>query len=212
MTKNLEQLVESLAAEAATVTPAPHPFMLGLKWVAAAALYIVASLAISGLRPDLAHALHNPWFIAELVALLLVFIATAFSAALLAFPDLHQKRALAFSPVVLFALFVVLMGLAWHADSPPAPLPVHSWQCTLTIMLMSMLPAVWTFYAMRKFASTHYHWAGSIALLSAFSVGALWMRLHEVNDSIVHVVEWHYLPMLAVGLTGLWLGKKLLRW
>ena len=65
---------------------------------------------------------------------------------------------------------------------------------------------------MRKFASTHYHLAGAIALLSAFSVGALWLRLHEVNDSIVHVVEWHYLPMLAVGFIGLWLGKLLLKW
>jgi len=74
------------------------------------------------------------------------------------------------------------------------------------------LPAAWTFYAMRKFASTHYHWAGSIALLSAFSAGALWLRLHEVNDSITHVVEWHYFPMIGIGLTGWWLGKKILKW
>jgi hypothetical protein len=65
---------------------------------------------------------------------------------------------------------------------------------------------------MRNFASTHYRWAGSIAILSAFSVGALWLRLQEVNDSIVHVIEWHYLPMLAVGVVGLWLGKWLLKW
>jgi hypothetical protein len=65
---------------------------------------------------------------------------------------------------------------------------------------------------MRKYASTHSYWAGSIALLFAFSVGALWLRLHEINDSILHVVEWHYLPMLGFGLAGLWLGKTLLKW
>jgi hypothetical protein len=209
---DIEQLVETLAADASKVAPAPHPFVLALKWVGGGAAYLAVSLAVSGLRPDLAQALQHPLYVAELVALLLIFLATAFSAALLAFPDLHQKRALAFSPVALFALFVLLMLFAWHADNPPASLPVHSWQCTLSIILVSLLPGAWTFYAMRKYASTHYRWAGSIAVLSAFSIGALWLRLHEVNDSIHHVMLWHYLPMLVVGLLGLWLGKKLLKW
>ncbi len=33
-------------------------------------------------------------------------------------------------------------------------------------MLFSLLPVAWTFFSMRKFASTHYRWAGSIALLT----------------------------------------------
>ena len=89
---------------------------------------------------------------------------------------------------------------------------MHSFECTLSITLMMLLPAVWTFHSMRKNATTHYRLAGSVALLSAFSVGALWLRLHEMNDSILHVVEWHYLPMLAIGLLGLWLGKFILKW
>jgi len=209
---DFEQLLVELADDAGKIKPAPHPYLLSLKWMAAAAVYLVLSLAVSGLRPDLAQALQRPWFVAELAALALVFIATSFSAALLAFPDLHQKPGLAVAPAFMFALFLLAMLFAWRADSPPAPLPVHSFECTCSITLFSLLPAVWTFYAMRKFASTHYRWAGSIAVLSAFSVGALWLRLHEVNDSIVHVIEWHYLPMLAAGLIGLWLGKVLLKW
>ncbi|MDP1634786.1 MAG: NrsF family protein [Gallionellaceae bacterium] len=78
--------------------------------------------------------------------------------------------------------------------------------------MFSLLPAAWTFFSMRRFASTHYCWASSIALLSAFSVGALWLRLHELNDSIIHVIQWHYLPMLGIGLIGWWLGKRVLKW
>jgi hypothetical protein len=210
--RDVEQLVAELAEDAGTVRPAPHPYLLSLKWLGAAAFYLAVALALSGLRPDLARALQQPWYIVEIAALAVVLIATAFSAALLAFPDLHQKRGLVFAPAWMFALFLLVMLFAWRADSPPAPLPVHSFQCTASITLMALLPAAWTFYAMRKFASTHYRWAGSIAVLSAFSVGALWLRLHEVNDSVVHVIEWHYLPMLAAGLLGLWLGKALLKW
>jgi len=174
---NIEELVDRLAQDAGPVKPAPHPFMLSLAWVAGAAVYLVLSLWVTGLRPDVMQKLHEPWFVAELVALALIFIATSLSAAVLAFPDLHQMKKAALAPAGLFALFMVFMFFAWRADVPPAPLPVHSFRCTVYILLFSLLPAAWTFYSMRKFASTHYRWAGGIALLSAFSIGALWMRL-----------------------------------
>ncbi len=209
---NLDDLVASLAQEATAVQPAPHPFALSLRWIGAGAIYLAVALALSGLRPDLMAKFHDQWFAAEIAALLGIFVATSLSAALLAFPDLHQKRALALAPAWMFALFLLLLFFAAGADTPPAPRPVHSIECTLSITLIALLPAGWAFYALRKFASTHYRLAGSVALLSAFSVGALWLRLHEATDSIAHVIEWHYLPMLAIGVSGLWLGKRLLKW
>lgn len=209
---NIEELVDSLARDAAPVKPAPHPFMLSLRWVAGAAAYLVVSLWFSGLRPDLMQKLHEPWFVAEVASLALIFIATSLSAAVLAFPDLHQMRKTALAPTGLFTLFMAIIFFAWRADLPPAPLPAHSFECTASITLLALLPAAWTFFSMRQFASTHYRWAGSIALLFSFSVGALWLRLYELNDSIIHVIQWHYLPMLGIGLIGRWLGKRLLKW
>ena len=209
---NIDDLVATLAHDAAAVEPAPHPFMLSLKWTGAAAAYLVLALTLSGPRPDLLERFHSTWFAAEIAALLGIFTVTSLSTALLAFPDLHQKRRLVYAPIAAFILFAGVMFFAWQADSPPSPLPVHSFECTLGITLMALLPAAWAFYSLRKFASTHYRLAGSAALLSAFSVGALWLRLHEDTDSIAHLVEWHYLPMLFIGLGGLWLGKVALKW
>jgi len=210
--ENIDELIDRLARESGGVKPAPHPFKLGLKWMGWATVYLFLSLLFSGLRPDLMMKLHESWFMAEIMALVAVFVATSVSAAVLSFPDLHQMRRMAFSPLIAFALLMLVLIGAWHADSPPAPLPVHSFECTISITLFSLLPTVWTFYAMRKFASTHFCWGGSVAALSAFSVSALWLRLHEVNDSVLHVVEWHYLPMIAFGLAGWGLGKKILKW
>lgn len=209
---DIDELVTRLAHDADAVRPAPHPFLLSLRWLGAAAAYLILSLALTGLRPGLAERLHQPWFAAEIAMLVAILVVTSLSAALLSFPDLHQKRRLAFAPIVPGLLFLLVMFFAWRADSPPAPLPVHSFECTLSILLTMLLPAGWTFHSIRKQASTHYRLAGSVALLSAFSVGALWLRLHEVNDSIAHVVVWHYLPMLGIGLLGLWLGRLLLKW
>jgi len=205
---DIEKLVASLSSEAQPVKPARHPFLQSLQWIGAGSVYLLVTLALTRLRPDWRTSFGDPWFVAEIGALFALFIVTALSTAILAFPDLHQKRWLVFAPAIPAGFLVAIILLAWHPAAPPE----HSIECTLSILLTMLLPAVWTFYSLRKFASTHYRLAGSLALLSSFSVGALWLRLHEVNDSIAHVVEWHYLPMLGVGVLGLWLGKVLLKW
>jgi hypothetical protein len=209
---NIEQLVASLGKDAQAVKPAPRPGLLGLKWIGVAAVYLIVSLTISGLRPDWARQLHKPWFVAEIVLLLGILVSTGFSAAILSFPDLHQQRRTAFSPVGIFALFAPVMLFSWLADNPPSPLPVHSFECTISILLFSLLPSAGIFYAMRQFASTHLHLSGIVAVLFAFSTGALWLRLHEQTDSIIHLIEWHYLPMIAAVALGWWLGNRVLKW
>ena len=209
---NIDELIAKLAQDTTAVKSAPHPLMLSLKWMGLAVAYLLLSLMFSGLRPDILAKLHQPWFVAEIAALTGIFISTSVSAALLSFPDIHQMRKIAFAPVITFALFLAVLFLAWQADNPPAPFPIHDFECTISITLFSVFPAAWALYSIRKLASTHYCLAGGIALLAAFSIGALWLRLHEINDSIMHVVEWHYLPMIVFGMAGLWLGKKLLKW
>jgi hypothetical protein len=209
---NINELIDKLAQEGAAVKTAHHPVLLSMEWIAVAVFYLAIALMISGFRSDLMVKLHEPLFAAEIAALVAIFISTSFSASLLSFPDLHQKRRIVLAPAITFALFMLVMYFAWHADQPPSPRPIHSFECTLSISMFSILPAAWIFFVMRKFASTHQYWAGSVALLSAFSIGALWLRLYEPTDSINHVIEWHYLPMIAVGLLGLWLGKIMLKW
>ncbi len=209
---NMDELIDKLVQDGTTVKPAHHPVLLSLEWIAAAVFYLAVALMLSGFRPDLMVKLHEPWFAAEIAALAGIFVVTSLSAALLSFPDLHQMRRVALAPALMFALFALVMLFAWRADSPPSQPPVHSIECTLSITLLAILPAVWIFFVMRKFASTHQYWAGGIAILAAFSVGALWLRLYEPTDSIMHVIEWHYLPMILIGMIGMWLGKSLLKW
>jgi hypothetical protein len=210
--EDIDALIDKLAQEGAAVKIAPHPYSLCLKWLGWALAYLGLALALSGLRPDVMAKFQQPLFAVEIVMLFGLLIAASLSAALLAYPDLYGKRGTAFAPAILFALFFLLIFFAWQADSPPAPLPAHSFECTISITLVALLPALWTFYALRRYASTHSRAAGAVALLMAFSVGALWLRLHEVNDSIIHLIQWHYLPMIAFSAAGMWLGKRVLKW
>ncbi len=209
---NIEDLIESLASDAEPVRPAPNPFATWLKWTGMAAAYVIFALMISGHRHDLAAKVHSPLFLAEMASLVAMVCATALSASLLSFPDLYQRSRIVYLPILTFACFALVMAAAWHADNPPSPLPVHSYQCTLSIALLSLLPMFWIFHSLRKHASTYAQWAGMNAVLYAFGTGAIWLRLEEETNSIAHVLEWHYLPMLAVGIIGLRLGRAFLKW
>jgi len=210
--KDIENLIGQLAQEGGAVEPALHPIALSLKWMALAAAYLLVLLLFSGVRNELAAAFEHPWFAIEAALLVAMFIATSVSAALLSFPDMYQMRRAVWMPLAVFGVLACVLFMAWRADVPPAPLPVHGIECTLAILMVALLPGAWLLYAMRKLASTHYQWAGSIALLHAFSVGAMWLRLQENNDSILHVLQWHYLPMIVFGILGLWVGKLILKW
>ncbi len=209
---NIENLIDKLAQDGAKVKTAPHPLMLSVKWIGWALAYLGVALMLSGLRPDWMQKLQEPLFVAEVAVLAAIFITASISAAVLAFPDLHQMRLVALSPLIAFVALLIILFVAWRADIPPSPLPRHSFECCLSIMLLAVLPAIWIFTQMRRLASTHQGMAGCVAMLAAFSVGALWIRLYEQNDSILHVIEWHYLPMLGFAAIGVWLGKRVLKW
>ncbi|MDP2760943.1 MAG: NrsF family protein [Sideroxyarcus sp.] len=114
---------------------------------------LLAALFASGLRPDPAQAVQHPLYVAELLLLLLILLSTTLSASLLAFPDLHQKRTPAHPPAALFGLFILLLIFAWRADMPPAPFPVHSFECTLDITFISLIPAVLAFFVLRSYVN-----------------------------------------------------------
>ncbi len=208
----MDVLIEALVQDGTPAKPGAHPYTLSIKWLGAAAAYLALSLMVSGLRPDLMLKLQTPFFLVEIGLLVSIIITTSLSAALLAFPDMYQKRRMAYTPVLIFALFILAIFLAWRADTPPSLPPNDSVECLIFIASLTLLPAAWMFYSMRSLASTHQYFAGSIALLCAFSIGALSLRLSEQTDSIMHVMQWHYLPMVGVGIIGLWLGKTFLKW
>lgn len=207
-----EQLIENIARDAKPVKRAPHPFKLSAWWLIGATLYLAVTLIFFRLRPDLLLKFQSPLFLAEIVLLVGIVMTASMSAALLAFPDMHQKRWLAVTPIFVGLLFILTMGCAWYADNPASPPPLHNIKCTAEIAILALLPVAWIFFSMRGLASTHPYLTGGTALLFAFGIGALSLRLVEQTDSIAHVVLWHYLPMVAAVVLGLWIGKKLLKW
>lgn len=207
-----EQLIDRLARSASMGGPCSNPFALCFQWLLAVAFYVTCSAIFLELRPDIEIKLLSPLFLDEIVALILFITSTSLASALLSYPDNFQKPKLLWLPYFSAALFLLVVTLAWFTSPRAIPRPSNELECLTCITLLSFIPAITLFWHIRNMAPTQRGKAGAMAMLSAFGIGALTLRLCEETDSIAHLVQWHYAPMLAVNFIGIVLGKKILKW
>ena len=212
--KDTETLIADLAGP--NLTPAKPVGLCRYVsfWTLGLTLYVAAVFifGILRLRPDLAAFASQPFFMAEIAALVLLAFSTIIASAVLAYPDLYRHAYLAHAPWIGLVLFIGVLVLSWLHSANTVALTWQGFECLSCITLLSLLPAAGMLYGIKRMATVVPDQAGMTAALCAFSVGALILRLSEQTDSIPHVVVWHYLPMLVVAMLGLWLGPKLLRW
>jgi hypothetical protein len=212
MMESTDKLIASLAETASPVRQSEPPTVLFARWFIGALVYVALVLAFMKLRPDIFTKIGSPVFAAELVTLVFVIASSAFSAALLSFPDMFQKRDLAFTPLIAIIGFGIVLALEYAGEPQPDLGQPHGEECLLCITLLSLLPAAFMFYTLRRQAGVHYYISGAVSLIFASGVGALALRLSENTDSMNHILQWHYLPMIGFGVIGILLGRIVLKW
>jgi hypothetical protein len=207
-----DALIASLVQTAMPAKRTAHPGTMFAWWLVGCLAYIVLVLCFMGVRDDIAAKLHAPEFIGELAILLCIMMSAALSAVVLSFPDMFQKRWFAYSPLAPLAAFIGMLGYQWMNEPVTTIAPPSGEECLLCITLLSLLPGACLLYMLRKLAGVHYYVSGAIALIAASSVGCITLRLSEKTDSMHHLVEWHYMPMIGFGIIGVLLGRNLLKW
>ncbi len=207
-----DQLIATLSEDAPVMRPVIGPWRLAVVWIVGVMVYASVFLMILGMRADIMTQWSVPLFALEIGLLLVMVISSGISASLLAFPDMHQKPGLARLPIVFFTMFIALVMYQFLTTYEGIALALHECWCTLYITIYAVIPAAVLFYLTRRAATTNPALTGSVVVLAGFSLGALILRLVEQTDSMAHLVIFHYAPMLAAGVMGLALGRRLLRW
>jgi hypothetical protein len=78
--------------------------------------------------------------------------------------------------------------------------------------MLSVLPGVFLFFALRRGAPARPGLAGAIAGLTAGAVGACLYALSCPEDSPLFVATWYSLAIAAVTAVSFLVGRRWLRW
>lgn len=214
---NTADLIANLSVEAKPLKKVVAPSYWSVRLLAVLAVYAIGCQLFLGLRPDLGVQLTRPLFTIETLLLSLLLLSSALAAVLSMYPDACQKPQLLKLPYAVFTALVALMVFQlWMPHDTRMVMPegagAHGMECALCIASAALIPSALIFALLRKGASVRQFQAGSFAVLAASAIGGLTLRLAEENDSIIHLVQWHYIPTLLFAAIGALVGKWLLRW
>lgn len=214
MTKTID-LIASLSAKSKKKFRTPSYYAICL--LAVLAIYAIGCQLFLGFRPDLALQLTRPLFALESLLLSLLIISSVYAAVLVMYPDAYQKPQLLKFPYAIFVLLVIVVCFQslMPTDARMVILEgpgIHDMECIICIASFALIPSALIFMLLRKGASVRQLQAGSLAVLAASSIGCLSLRFAEANDSIIHLMQWHYVPTILFAAFGALAGKWLLKW
>jgi hypothetical protein len=212
----MDELINTLVVDHA-VQPRPKRVGNGL------VMAIIGGLAISsalfsltlGVRPDFLSALSTWRFDLKLSTSLVLVIAAAWVALRLSSPTakpLSAMRALIVPTLVLLAAVVYELVTVPASEWPSRAMGVNGVMCLASIISLSVLPLAASIYALRQGAPTSPAMLGAVGGLLAGSLGATVFAMHCTNDSPLFVAIWYTLATGLMALTGLLVGRYVLRW
>lgn len=211
----LDKLISQLSDKGA-LKPLPSPFIQALIWISGAFIYLLVAGLYFGLRSDISEKSGDPYFVAELLLLLVIATVSALATCCLSRPDSHQKPWIKYVP---FALIVpwAITALANATGELSFVNLIHTaglsrYDCPWHIAVFSLPPAIALFFIVRAGATIRCCWAGGMATLSVTSAAYLMMRLVEQNDNPAHLFVWHALPIMLMCMAGMIIGRLILKW
>lgn len=197
-----EKLIESLSKDLAPVAPAPNVNRLGLAWLAASTVFVVAiTHLVDPVRPGAyAQLAAEPRFLLET----LLGVAAIAWIGLLAFRsavpgELSRKFAVAGLVLMVVWLAQYVAGLVSPALEP-SELGKRPF-CYLETMIYAFPPILAAVGLVRRQYPLHYTRTAVSLALAAGMIPALYMQI-ACMYAPAHILQFHILPGLSMVLAG----------
>lgn len=170
---------------------------------------LATGVVVYGLRSDLETTMQNPTFYLQTLFLLALAGLSAFSAFVLSIPD-RKKPGLDIVPLVTLVLWVgVILVSGFHSEHFASGMGLS---CAREIFVLGFLPGILLFIMIRQAAPLQLGKVGAFCALSVAGLGALGTQFICREDNALHVLVWHYTPVLLLGGFGILLGRVFFKW
>ncbi len=208
-----ERLIRTLALDAGH-RERPIGVALTVALLLAAPISIALFMLMLGMRPDVATAMHNPFFdLKFVVTIALACVGIAIS--------LHLARPEAtltnWGWLLLIPVGLIALGIAAEMMMPQDRpwlsrlIGNNAIACVSAIPLFSLPLLAAALLALRRGAPSRPAVAGAVAGLLAAGLGATLYASHCTDDSPLFVATWYPLAIAMVTIVGAVAGSRMLR-
>ena len=211
-----DQLIETLAGDAAPVRTLPAPWRRALTWLAVSLGYILVVVVF--MSPGLTRIAHirAPRFWLEQAAAVMIAVAAAAAALTSTIPGRSRRAWLLPVPPVAVWLGTLAWGCMrdWTARGAVG-LVVHSdWPCVAAMMMSALLPAMFIAVMLRRGAPLA---PGATAAFAGLAVGGLssvtaCLSRPSPHGTTATVLVWHVGAVLLVMSAAALAGRHLSEW
>lgn len=215
---NTERLISRLVADLRPITTLHPPVSRCILWCTGALILVcVVVHYLGGLRPDIHLIWYNPSFVFDTILLLMACITASLAAFSLAIPDTTVRFSIKLLLVVATMSLLVLCSRAFFmsdvfAEMRMGDFDAGSHHCLMDLTIMLLAPLFSVFFMLRRGATTFQLLPGYAATLAAASGAALGMRFFCPLDGGIHLLIWHFSPVVTYAVGGAVIGQKFLKW
>lgn len=204
-----ENLIQELTQELKPVKRLESPLKRLVRFAGVAVFCFLGALSILGVREDLNEVFSNPAFLLQAIILFALTILSGLSALILSVPGEERSPIVRWIPILVFVLWAGTLGSLLFLVEDAGPVG-RGLNCIRDILVFGALPGAVLFIMVRKATTFKFGWSGFLLLLSVASLGALGTQFVCRNDSPLHLLVWHFLPVALAGLIGIGIGRLLL--
>ena len=212
---DLPLTIARLVRSATPVTPLEPPSVRLARWAVTSTALALVSVAILGVRADVAVQMMNGWFVARAAATLVIVVAAAMVAFLVSVPGVEPSRLVRALPSAACLVWaVMLVGTIAATGSPldvllqVTPHP----SCGLLIVTTAFPPGFLLMRMLQHAVPLQTRWTGGFAGLASLGLGALGTQFVCTNDAAAHHLLWHFTPVVLLTLAGIAVGSSLFGW
>jgi len=211
-----DDMIKKIASSAKPIKKLGTPLIRFLKFIVAAALCVGVGIAVGGFRHDIGTKLSEPMFILEALIILFLVISSAAAALVISMPNTKQSlwaKRFPFVPLLVWLGFLAFELFFVYRDMGMDGFMIdYGMMCVRDILLLAVVPGLVLFFMIQKAAPTKLGLVGVLILLAVAALGAMGTQFMCSISDPLHILLWHFVPVLSLGGIGLFLGRMILRW
>ncbi len=214
MPHNPDIFIHSLLNELKPVTPLRQSTGM-VQSLLALTVGVLAFCGLLGLRPDIASGQPHAMVLTSSGLFLVLALASAWAAIDMARPHVGTNRegwgwTALMAGVLPIAALALAASALWHGRD--VALDMGGIACMGFGIMVGLITATMLTLWLRKGAPTNPQRAGLLTGVASGSAGIFAVSLHCPHSNLLHIGIWHGLTVVLMGVIGMWVGPRLIRW